>query len=126
MTKMGRAVVAAGIWMTFVQFAQNQLLFLGIWTDHFDGLGLRFETKPVNGMLWTVWCLIHAYLIAVLLRVLPLIRTVVVAWLVGFVMMWCTLYNLQVLPLQLLLAAVPISFAGTYVSARIVQRILHT
>ena len=122
MTNSRTAVIAAGLFMTAVQFIQNQLLFLAVWQDHFRSLGLEFATKPLNGILWMAWSFLDAYLLLVLLRALPLARAVLVAWLVGFVMMWCALYNLQVLPVQLLLAAVPISAAATFGSAHIIRR----
>lgn len=122
MTNARKAVLLAGIWMTFVQFAQNQLLFLGVWQDHFRDLGLSFATKPINGILWTVWSVLHAMLVRELLKTRSLGSAVSVAWLISFVMMWCALYNLQVMPLPLLIAAVPMSLAGTYGSALIIQR----
>lgn len=109
--------------MTFVQFAQNQLLFLGLWQDLFRSHGLIFATTPLNGLLWTLWSLLHAYLVRELMASRPFRQAVLGAWLISFVMMWCALYNLQALPLRLLLAAVPISLGATYVSAKIIVRV---
>lgn len=121
MTNARKAVLAAGLWMTFVQFFQNQLLFLGVWQDHFRGLGLGFTTTPVNGILWTVWSILQALLVRELLKTREIVPAVLIGWLTSFVMMWCTLYNLRVLPLKLLVVAVPISLAGTYASALIIN-----
>jgi hypothetical protein len=118
-----KAVLAAGLWMTLVQFVQNQLLFLGLWQDLFRSHGQLFATAPLNGMLWTVWSLLHAYLVRELLATRRFGQAVFGAWLISFVMMWCALYNLQALPLQLLLAAVPISLGATYLSAKIIVRL---
>lgn len=117
------AVLAAGLWMTAVQFVQNQVLFLGLWQSLFEDHGLAFTTTPVNGLLWTVWSLLHAYIVREFLVSRSFKPAVLGAWLVSFPMMWCALYNLQVLPLGLLLAAVPISLAATLISAKIVLRL---
>ncbi len=109
--------------MTVVQFVQNQLLFLGLWQSLFEDHGQTFATAPVNGFLWTVWSVLHAYIVREFLVVRTFPRAVVGAWFVSFPMMWSALYNLQALPLRLLLAAVPISLAGTFASAKIILRL---
>jgi hypothetical protein len=118
-----KSVLAAGLWMTAVQFVQNQLLFLGLWQSLFEDHGQTFTTAPVNGVLWTVWSLLHAYIVREFLVVRSLKLAVLGAWCVSFPMMWCALYNLQALPLRLLLAAVPISLGATFVSAQIILRL---
>lgn len=123
MTNARKSVLVAGLWMTLVQFLQNQWLFLSVWQDHFRGLGLGFTTTPANGILWTVWSLLQALLVRELLKTRAISTAVLIAWLTSFVMMWCTLYNLQVLPVKLLAVAVPISLTATYASALIIKRL---
>ena len=115
------AVAAAGLWITLSEFARNEFLFKTAWVDHYQSLGLAFETRPVNGALWLVWSFLLAYVLHRLLRVFGSARAVVLAWLAAFVMMWIAMYNLQVLPLALLVYAVPLSLIEVVVAAMILR-----
>ena len=115
-------VTLAGLWITASEFVRNQFLFKRLWIDHFRSLGLAFETKPLNGILWMVWSFLLAYLLFRLLAHLRLGHAVILAWLAAFVMMWITVYNLGVLPLKLLFAAVPLSLLEAAVAAWIVRK----
>jgi hypothetical protein len=113
----------AGIWITISEFVRNEFVFKNYWVDHFDALGLTFETQPINGILWLLWSLTLAYLIFMLLRKFSLKETVFLAWLPAFVMMWITIYNLQTLPLKLLFFAIPLSLLEVFVASLIMIKI---
>jgi hypothetical protein len=78
---------------------------------------------PVNGLLWLIWSFILAYTISKLLPKFSFKETIVLAWLSAFVMMWFTLYNLQTLPLPLLLFAIPLSFLEVFVAGVIIKKL---
>ncbi|MFO1034283.1 MAG: hypothetical protein U1E15_09500 [Hyphomicrobiales bacterium] len=115
-------VALAGLWITASEFVRNELLFKSFWTGHYQGLGLTFETKPLNGVLWLVWSMIFACIIQQLLSRFSFGRSVAMAWVAGFPMMWITLFNLQVLPLGLLVFALPLSIVEVLVAALILTR----
>ena len=117
------AIALAAVWITMSEFARNELLFRGIWEDHYRSLGLVFETAPVNGLLWMVWSLALSYLVYSLLQRMSVARTLVLSWLAAFVMMWLTAYNLQVLPLSILLAAVPLSLLELLIATLIIRKV---
>lgn len=117
------AAATAGVWIVASEFARNELLFRTTWVDHFAALGLKFETLPLNGILWTVWSFALAYVIFALLRKFPFREAVFISWLAAFFMMWLTLHNLQVLPLRLLVAAVPLSVLEVVVAAAIIRKL---
>ena len=117
------AIVAAGVWITASEFIRNEILFKHYWVDHFAGLGLKFATLPVNGLLWTLWSLLLAGLIAKLLTKFTFLETIAYAWLAGFPLMWISLFNLQVLPHGLLLIAVPLSLLEVFIAAVIVNKL---
>jgi len=121
--KQALAVVLAGVWITASEFARNEFVLKHYWVEHYEGLGLTFQTVPVNGMLWTVWSLLFAYIIHRLLQQYSVSQSMVLAWLVGFVMMWLVTYNLQVLPLGLLVFAIPLSVVEVGVAALIIRKI---
>lgn len=117
------SVLLAGIWITVSEFLRNELLFKSHWIDHYQSLGLEFETRPINGMLWMIWGFIMAYLIFKLLESFSFFMAMVLSWLAAFVMMWITIYNLQVLPLKLLVFAVPLSMAEVIVAGVILKKL---
>ena len=113
----------AGLWITASEFIRNELLFKPYWTSHYQGLGLTFETKPLNGVLWLVWSMIFACIIQQLIGRFSFRRSVAIAWVAGFPMMWITLFNLQVLPLGLLVFALPLSLIEVLVAALIMRKL---
>jgi len=122
MNKPFLSVTIAGFWITFSEFLRNEILFKSYWIDHYRLLGLKFETTPVNGILWMVWSFLLAYLIYKLLQKYSLRETIILSWIPAFLMMWITIYNLQVLPVSLLLIAVPLSVLEIYVSVLILVK----
>lgn len=115
-------ILIAGIWIGFSEFLRNEILFKFYWVDHFESLGLKFETLPVNGILWFVWSFIMAYIIYALLQKFDFLQTFILSWLAGFVLMWITVFNLQVLPLGLLIIAIPLSMIEVIVAILIIQK----
>jgi len=115
-------VLFSGVWITVSEFVRNEFLFKSYWVDHYQSLNLKFQTLPLNGILWTVWSFILAYVILELLQKFSFLRTLLIAWLTAFVMMWITIYNLQVLPLMLLLAAVPLSLLEVVIAELIIKK----
>jgi hypothetical protein len=115
-------ITIAGIWITVSEFVRNEFLFKSYWLDHFGSKGLKFETLPLNGFLWFVWSFALAYLIFKLLQKFSFQESLLLAWLSAFVMMWLTIFNLQVLPLALLLFAVPLSLFEVAVAAVLIQK----
>jgi len=116
------SVLFAGIWITASEFIRNEFLFKSDWTEHFKSLGLEFQTLPVNGILWMAWSFGLAYVIFELLKYFSFKQTFFIAWLSAFVMMWISLYNLQVLPIRLLAVAIPLSIAEIMIAEFIIKR----
>jgi hypothetical protein len=67
MSKKALAILVSGLWIAVSEFGRNEWLFKFYWVEHFQKLGLRFETLPVNGSLWLVWSLLMAWLVSELL-----------------------------------------------------------
>ena len=124
MKKKALSILITGIWITISEFVRNELLFKNYWIDHFNSIGLEFETQPLNGILWMVWSFILAYIISRLIQKFSFKETIFLSWLPAFLMMWITIYNLQTLPLQLLLFAVPLSLLEVFVAGIFIKSIL--
>jgi hypothetical protein len=115
-------IIFAGFWITLSEFLRNEVLFKSYWVNHFSSIGLQFTTSPVNGIIWIIWSYILAYIIFKLLQKFTFIETFILAWLAAFAMMWMVIYNLQVLPMALLLIAVPLSALEIVVAELIMKQ----
>jgi hypothetical protein len=115
-------ILLAGIWITLSEFFRNEIILKNFWIDHYGNLNLKFETLPINGILWTVWSFLLAIFIFKLSQKFSKFETIMITWLVSFLMMWITLYNLQVFPISILSIAIPLSIFEVYLSYVIVKR----
>jgi hypothetical protein len=102
-------VVGATVWIGASEFVRNQILLRSYWTAHYAGLGLTFPEKPLNGAVWGLWSLFFALGIAAVAKKFSWLQTTFIAWWFGFVLMWVVIGNLGVLPVSILLFAVPLS-----------------
>lgn len=82
-----------------------------------------FATEPINGMVWGIWSFLFATVLYILLQKYSIRDTILLGWIVGFVMMWPVLGNLGVLPYALLWFAVPLSLIEVAVAIIIIDRI---
>ena len=115
-------VVLAAIWISISEFVRNELLVKQFWTDHYQGLGLTFPSKPINGAIWGVWSLLFAIAIYFIAKKFTLWQTTFLAWLAGFVLMWVVTANLGVLPYGLLWYGVPLSLLESFIAALIIAK----
>lgn len=117
------AICASTVWISASEFFRNELLLKNYWTDHYDSLGLVFPSKPINGLMWGLWSLLLAILIFALSRKLTFREAVVIVWFFAFVLMWIVVGNLGVLPVSILLFAIPMSILEVYVASWFTFRI---
>ncbi len=108
-------VALCAIWISFSEFIRNEYLLKIIWINHYKNLWLIFKTSPLNWILWIIWSLFLAILITELRRNNTKLKTITLTWLFSFVMMWLVLYNLQVLPLKILIYWFPLSIIEVYI-----------
>jgi hypothetical protein len=123
MKKTAVPIFVATLWIGLSEFARGSFLLRPYWVDHYAGLGLVFPEKPVNGALWGVWSLLFAVAVYIISRRFTLIQTALLAWFVGFVLMWVVIGNLGVLPRGVMPFAVPLSLLEAFVAAFIVKRL---
>ena len=121
-SKAVSAIFLATAWISICEFARNQLLLSSFWTTHYSRLGLVFPAAPLNGAVWGIWALIFAVLIFILSRKFSLIQTSLFSWVMGFVLMWLVIGNLNVLPYGILIYAVPWSMVEVFVATVIIRQ----
>ncbi len=117
------AVMVSGFWISLSEFVRNELLFKSYWLEKYRDLGLIFPSATINNMIWGIWSFLMAILIVYLVGKLRLADTIIVTWLMAFVMMWLVIGNLNVLPLRLLIPAVPLSILEVTLAAWLSRRI---
>ena len=116
-------VLLTTIWISLSEFLRNEFLLKSYWTEHYNNLGLVFPSDPVNGAVWGVWSLLFAIVVFILAKRFNLIKTALLAWFTGFVLMWVAIGNLGVLPYTLLYIAVPWSLLEALVAAWIIKKL---
>lgn len=116
-------IVLATIWISLSEFFRNEFLLKHHWISHYEGMGLDFPDTPVNGAIWGIWSLLFALALFVLHKKFSIRDTILLGWLMAFVMMWVVTGNLDVLPFRILFVAIPLSILETFVAAWIIQRL---
>lgn len=117
------ALLLSGIWISASEFLRNELLFKHYWLDKYSSLGLEFPSSMLNNALWSVWSFLLAGLILYLSSRVKLLENIIVSWIFAFVLMWIVAGNLNVLPIVLLVFAVPLSILEVAVAAMISRKL---
>jgi hypothetical protein len=116
-------VLLATIWISISEFVRNQFIVASFWTKHYQGLGLKFPSEPVNGAVWGIWSLLFAVAIFIMAKKFTMIQTTFLSWFVGFVLMWVVIGNLGVLPYGLLWYGVPLSILESFIATLIIKKL---
>jgi hypothetical protein len=116
-------ILLATIWISISEFVRNQVIVASFWTKHYQGLGLKFPSEPINGAVWGIWSLLFAVAIFIMAKKFTMIQTTFLSWFVGFVLMWVVIGNLGVLPYGLLWYAVPLSILEAFIATLIIKKL---
>ena len=118
-------ILLATLWISISEFVRNEFLLKSYWTEHYAAMGLVFPSEPINGAIWGLWSLLFAIVIFILLKKFSLRETTLLAWFVGFVLMWVVTGNMGVLPVNILYFAVPLSLLEAFLAAFFTQKLAH-
>jgi hypothetical protein len=119
-------ILLATIWISVSEFFRNEVLLKSYWVEHYEKLGIVFPSEPINGAIWGLWSLLFAIAIFIISRRFSLLETTLLAWFVGFVLMWVVLWNMNVLPLGILMFAIPLSVVEAFLGALIIDKFAGT
>jgi hypothetical protein len=117
------AILACTVWVSVSEFFRNELLLKSYWIEHFETHGRRFPDSPLNGAIWALWSLLYSVFLFCLTRNTPFLRSTVLGWMAGFVLMWVVAGNLGVLPFTILPYAIPLSYVEVLGAVLILLRI---
>lgn len=116
-------IFLASIWISISEFVRNEFLLKQYWIEHYENLGLVFPSEPINGAVWGIWSLVFAIAIFIISKKFSLWQTTFLSWLVGFVLMWLVIGNMNVLPFGILYIAVPLSILEALLAVYIIKKI---
>lgn len=116
------SITLATIWISISEFFRNENLLKDNWITHFSKLGIDFPSDPINGAIWGLWSLMFAVVIYFLNKKFNFWETVLLAWFIGFILMWTVIGNLFVLPYSILPFAIPLSFLETLGAIYIIKK----
>jgi hypothetical protein len=123
MKKTVLPIILATVWISISEFVRNEFIVKSYWTGHYEKLGLVFPAEPINGAIWGLWSLLFAVTIFIVSKKFSLLQTTFLSWFAGFVLMWVAIGNLGVLPIGLLIFAVPLSLLEAYVASVIIKKL---
>ena len=115
-------ILASTIWISISEFVRNSFILHSHWVEHFQNLSLTFPEQAVNGAVWGIWSLCFACIIFILSKKFTLQETTILAWIIGFVLMWLVIGNLGVLPFKILLIAIPLSLLEAFIAVWIIKK----
>jgi hypothetical protein len=121
MKKLLLPVLLSTVWISISEFVRNSFIVHSRWVEHFQKQGLTFPEEPVNGAVWGIWSLVFATVIYILYQKFTFWQTLLLSWVIGFLMMWLVIGNLGVLPYSTLLFAIPLSFVEVFVALIIMK-----
>ncbi|HMV77147.1 MAG TPA: hypothetical protein PL048_12440 [Leptospiraceae bacterium] len=116
-------ITAASVWISISEFIRNEIIFKSYWINHYEKLGMKFPSEPLNGAVWGLWSVMFAAAVFIISGKLSFLQTALFSWYIGFVLMWTVIGNLGVLPDGLLYAAVPLSLLESFVAAFIIKKL---
>jgi len=116
-------ILAASLWISISEFLRNEIIIKSYWISHYEKMGIKFPSEPLNGAVWGIWSVMFAVTVFIISKKFSFIHTALFSWYIGFVLMWVVIGNLGVLPEGLLLVAVPLSLLESFIAAFIIRKL---
>ncbi len=110
-------ILIVGIWINISEIIRWELLIKSFWVKHYVGINLVFPNDPINGIIWVLWGFLIAIVIYILSKIFTVLQTTLLSWFVVFVSLWIVLWNINMLPKNILWYVVPLSFFEVFVGA---------
>lgn len=115
-------ILFSTLWISISEVFRNSFLLHEYWINHYKRVGQIFPEQPINGAIWGIWALIFSIVIFILSKKFTFRETVILSWIIGFVLMWLVIGNLGVLPFGILSFAVPLSLVEVMVSVWVFKK----
>jgi hypothetical protein len=117
-------VLLVSLWVNIFETLRWMLFAKPDIDIHFKAANLVLPNEPVNNILWLIWGIIIAVMIFIISKKFKVLQTTFIVWIIVYVMHWIALWNMAVLPINVLWLAVPLNFINVLVGALICNRFL--
>ena len=124
MKKTILALLLSTIWVSASEYFRNELLLRAYWVQHYKTIGIVFPSDPIHGAMWGIWSFCLSVAIVAVSTRFRLWQTFFIVWLMGFVMAWMALWNLNVLPLAILPSAIPLSMLEVFFASLLAHKLI--
>ena len=116
-------ILLIGIWLNVAITIGWLFILEGYWIEKYNSLNLVFPTGLINNITWMIWGFMLATIVFILSKKFNTLQTTFLVWFVAFPMMWIIVWNVGVLPTEMLLFNVPFTFIVTYIGTLICKRL---
>lgn len=117
-------ILLVSIWINIFETIR-WMLFARPYIDmHFKAANLILPNEPVNNILWLIWGIIIAVMIFIISKKFNVLETTFIVWITVYILHWIALWNMTVLPINILWLAVPLTFINVLVGALICSRLM--
>ena len=110
-------ILITGIWINISETVRWVLIIENYWIEKYDSLNLAFPNETTNMIIWMVWGFLFATSIFILSKKFSVFQTTLLSWMMAFVMMWIVVWNVGVLPLEMLWINIPLSLLEAFIGA---------
>ena len=93
------------------------------WVEYYQNLDLVFPIELANNLIWMMWGFLVALVIFILSKKFNLLLTTFISWISIFLMLWIVLWNINMLPTEILKYVIPLSFIEVLVGAWICTKV---
>ena len=110
-------ILLVSIWINIFETLRWMLFAKPEIDMHFKAANLVLPNEPINNLLWLIWGIIIAVMIFIVSKKFKVLQTTFIVWITVYVMHWIALWNMAVLPINILWLAVPLTFINVLVGA---------
>jgi hypothetical protein len=116
-------ILVTGIWINISETIRWELIVKSYWIEYYRNLDLVFPIELANNLIWMMWGFLVALVIFILSKKFNLLLTTFISWISIFVMLWIVLWNINMLPTEILKYVIPLSFIEVLVGAWICTKV---
>jgi len=112
-------ILLVSIWINIFETLRWMLFAKPEIDMHFKAANLVLPNEPINNLLCLIWGIIIAVMIFIVSKKFKVLQTTFIVWITVYVMHWIALWNMAVLPINILWLAVPLTFINVLIGALI-------
>lgn len=112
-------IIIVSLWINIFETLRWMLFAKPDVDMYFKAANLVLPNQPINNILWLIWGIIIAVMIFIISKKFSVLQTTFIVWITVYVMHWIALWNMTVLPINILWLAVPLTFINVLIGVLI-------